>query len=103
MSSYRQKGIRVAMDMIYGASLRKLSLFPKETGEFTVEEYNRFVKKAAQTEDNGRDRDNGCWNAEKETHIRMERYLGKQMMVQQAEEFATGFYSVVDSVLKEGN
>lgn len=100
-SSYRQKGIQVAMDMIYGASLRKLSLFPKETGRFTVEEYNRFMKEAAQREDDKRDRDEGCWNAEQEEKERLEGYLGILMNYSQAREFSAGFYSVVDAVLKE--
>lgn len=103
MSSYRQKGIQVAMDMIYGASLRKLSLFPKETGEYTVEEYNHLVKVAVQNELSGRDNDECCWNIEEEQQNRMEKYLGMKMSRQHMEEFAAGFYSVVDSVLREGN
>ena len=100
---YRQKGIQVAMDMIYGASLRKLSLFifDDENGEAVVNAYKSTVAAKIKEEKFERSRDSLCWNQEEETQKRMVRYLGAPMNSQQAKDFAAGFYSVVDAVLKE--
>ena len=86
MSSYREKGIEAAMDAIYGNALRSASKWPEKGPAKVLELYEWAIRENVRCY-----KQNGIpFGVNDDNGTEEER-----------QEFYSGFYSVMDSVLKE--